>query len=282
MVDAGTVGAVTGYGLLALACAAALWVAARLRSGDGWREPREWLAVRLVGTVALVALAAAVEVGSFEQPSGSVSDLFVMAVFALAGAVFLVDLPFHLSHPRALGPVRDRPWLPWSVLAVPLTGLVFVLFAWPGRAPVTFQQGTEDPALMSQWRAWSARYDLVEDTAMWFLVASLALAIGALVLVQGWRAVRGDPAERGRARRMLGQAFVGPAAWALAAGLVAAIAAAGVSSLATPLSFASGLLFEPGLPASFLLLGPLLWARDELAHGRPNRSPDPGPQANPS
>lgn len=54
----------------------------------------------------------------------------------------------------------------------------------------------------------------------------------------------------------------GPLVWLLASGLMAATAAAGVPSSAAPLSWASGLLFEPALPASLLLLGPLGWGLD--------------------
>lgn len=207
----------------------------------------------------------------------------MLSAFALAGAVFLIDVPLHLSYPELVEALDDREGLAWGVLAVPLVGLAYVVFAWPGQPPVTLEQGTQDPAVMAQWKAWSSHYDLVEDAAMWFLVASLGLAVVSLVFVQSWRALRSAGEPRRWARRMLGQAFAGPAAWLLAAGLVAGVAMLGVSSLASPLAFASGLLFEPGLPASFLLLGPMLWARD-LLESRPasDASGEARPGANPS
>lgn len=263
MVDPHAAGALAGYGLLAIACASAVYVGARLRRGSS-RKPARWLAIRLVATVGLVGFAAAVSAFGLERPAGGLSDLAVLSGFVLFSAVFLLDVPIHLSHPERSGVTETRRWLPWGIVALPVLGLAYVLVAWPGRAPVSFAEARGDESLMRTRMAWSNRYDVVEDAAMWFLVASLVVAILALLLIQGWRALRGSGEVRRTARRMLAQASLGPAIWlVLVAGLVL-LGVVGVSSASPALSFASGLLFEPGLPATFLLLGPLLWGRDLL------------------
>lgn len=282
MPDPHAMGGLAGQGLLAIACVAAVVVASRLhRETD--RQASTWLAWRLAGTVLLVAFAVAVNVFELEQPAGGASDLFVLSAFVLFGAVLLLDVPFHLAHPDRAGLLDDHPWLAYGIVGSPLVGLGYVLFAWPGRAPVTFAEARGDESLMAERMAWSNRYDVVEDAAIFLLVATIALAALALVTIQGWRALRGSRRTRHLARRMLAQAAVGPLVWLVGVGLIAALGMLGVSSLSPALAFASGLLIEPGVPASFLLLGPLLWGRDVLegeAHRR--ATAEPSPSANPS
>lgn len=268
MADPHALGALAGRGLLAIACAAALFVGVRLWRGSKPEEPRAWLALRLVATVAVIGFAVAVDVFQLEQPAGGLSDLAVLSTITLLGAVFLLDVPLHLAYPQRADVMESHAWLPWGIVGLPLLGLGYLLVAWPGRAPVTFAEASGDESLMATRMAWSGRYDVVEDAAMWFLVASLVAAIVALLLIQGYRALRGSPGPRVVARRMIAQAALGPLAWLVASGVLAVVGMAGVSSAAPALSFASGLLFEPGLPASFLLWGPLLWGRD-LLRGQP-------------
>lgn len=249
-----------GASLLGLTVAAAALVGLPLVWTAGLGHADGWLGLGLLGNVLLVAAAAGLAIGGLDEPRGSSAELVAFALAVAGASLHLLYLGFAYRE-TGEGSSSLPSWGPWIPLMVPLGFLVYAGQHWPAS---TLPAG----ASPIEW-AGGRGYDAVEDATGTLAMACLALTVLGVTLVLLARSLGSD--GKGRASRLLGQAWGPVLAWALLLGLVFAGLALQEPPAHAGFAFAQELLLHSPLPYALLTLGPLRWGLDRVSLTRSPR-----------
>lgn len=263
MPDAHALGGYAGQAIFAGVCLAAFVVGVRLLRGSRRRGPSLWLGLHLTATAALVAFAIAGEAVGLDEPIGSWSDRVYLSLLALGAGVFLLHLPFAWSYPRQRPAEHEAlvAGLPWIA---PVFGALYVFLAWPGPEPA---EASLAPARTAEAmrQAWFNRYDVLEDGALWLVMACLVVGVLAALSSLAYRALRRSGSVAQCARRMLAQALAPVGAWLVASAVLVSLAMlAPGGPVGSAVAFGFEVLWDGGVPFALALVGPVLWGLDLL------------------